>query len=154
MSKKFMKDLFDVAQSHVDDNPRIKAGASFARYQQEFCKKFTSSIANRCSILFSTTNFYNKGASSCAGTCKYSCTRSKKNVLKFLKPYGPVCVLVKMVTLRSWTGKVQCRSPSYWRQKKTLVYWRPRGPNNLRTSEPSDSCEQWEKIKFMKLQIQ
>ena len=56
MSKKSIKDLFDVAQSHgpnyVDDNPRIKAGASFARYQQEFCKKFTSSIANRCSILF------------------------------------------------------------------------------------------------------
>ena len=56
MSKKSSKDLFDVAQSHgpnyVDDNPRIKAGASFARYQQEFYKKFTSSIANRCSILF------------------------------------------------------------------------------------------------------
>ena len=96
MSKKSIKDLFDVAQSHgpnyVDDNPRIKAGASFARYQQEFCKKFTSSIANRCSIFFSTTNVYKKGASPCAGTCKYSCTRSKKNVLKFLKPYGPVCV--------------------------------------------------------------
>ena len=34
MSKKSIKDLFDVAQSHgpnyVDDNPRIKAGASFA----------------------------------------------------------------------------------------------------------------------------
>ena len=41
---------------------------------------------------FSTTNVYKKGASPCAGTCRYSCTRSKKNVLKFLKPYGPVCV--------------------------------------------------------------
>ena len=57
MSKKFMKDLFDVAQSHVDDNPRIKAGARLARYQQEFCKKFTSSIANRCSIFFQRQTF-------------------------------------------------------------------------------------------------
>ena len=66
MSKKSIKDLFDVAQSHgpnyVDDNPRIKAGASFARYQQEFCKKFTSSysIANRCSIFFQRQTFTKK----------------------------------------------------------------------------------------------
>ena len=63
MSKKSIKDLFDVAQSHgpnyVDDNPRIKAGASFARYQQEFCK-FTSSIANRCSIFFQRQTFTKK----------------------------------------------------------------------------------------------
>ena len=63
MSKKSIKDLFDVAQSHgpnyVDDNPRIKAGASFARYQQEFCKKFTSSVANRC-IFFQRQTFTKK----------------------------------------------------------------------------------------------
>ena len=64
MSKKSIKDLFDVAQSHgpnyVDDNPRIKAGARLARYQQEFCKKFTSSIANRCSIFFQRQTFTKK----------------------------------------------------------------------------------------------
>ena len=64
MSKKSIKDLLDVAQSHgpnyVDDNRRIKAGARFARYQQEFCKKFTSSIANRCSIFFQRQTFTKK----------------------------------------------------------------------------------------------
>ena len=66
MSKKSIKDLFDVAQSHgpnyVDDNPRIKAGASFARYQQEFCKKFTSSLANRCSFFFFQRQTFTKKA--------------------------------------------------------------------------------------------
>ena len=32
--------------------------------------------------------------------------KGSKNVIlyKVLKPYGPVCILVKMVTLRPWSG--------------------------------------------------
>ena len=55
MSKKTFKDHFNVAQlgnhgpSHADDNARklkqtvLGARAAMARYQQEFCRKFTPS---------------------------------------------------------------------------------------------------------------
>ena len=97
MSKKSIKDLFDVAQSHgpnyVDDNPRIKKQVQVSRgINKNFARNLLLVLRTDVVFYFSTTNVYKKGASPCAGTCKYSCTRSKKNVLKFLKPYGPVCV--------------------------------------------------------------
>ena len=100
MSKKSIKDLFDVAQSHgpnyVDDNPRIKAGASFARYQQEFCKKFTSSIANRCSILFFNDKRLQKRRLSLCWYMQIFLYQVKGERFNHMDPCA-------------WTGKVQCR---------------------------------------------
>ena len=83
MSKKSIKDYFDVAQveshgpNHADDNPPKQVHV-WRCINKNFARNLL--LANGCSIFFSVTNFYKKGASPCAG--KYSCTSSKKNVLK------------------------------------------------------------------------
>ena len=83
MSTKSIKDYFNVAQlerhgpNQADDNPRKQV-----HIWRGIIKNFARNLllANRCSIFFSETNFYKNFASPC--DVKYSCTSSKKNVLK------------------------------------------------------------------------